>query len=125
MHTTTESNLSLPVRFAIGVAAVTFLLLVCSAPRGAEASPAVSWPAFGRPCQVVADAADYDTGRLDRIAARHGGIDFRGPLAFPDRIGRWSLNDTGRVFGYSLQEDSVVWRTARCAALSRVIGFRR
>lgn len=103
----------LAVRFLIAVAAIGFLLLICSAPKANAAYP--NPHKFGGKCRVVASDADHDTGRIARIAARHGGVDYRGRLAFSDRVGRWTTNDTGKVFGYSLEEDSIVYDSARCA----------
>lgn len=102
---------SLPVRFLIASLAIGFLILVCSVP--ADASPG---PTFSRPCRVVAGEADAHDGRLDRIAARHGGIDYIG--ARGTGLGRWTVNDTGRTFGYSRHEDSRVYSTARCARIA-------
>jgi hypothetical protein len=110
-----SEGLSLPVRFLIAVAAIGFFALVCSA------APADSQPVrpsrYVPECRLIAQDADHDTGKLDRIAARHGGIDYRGPLAFSDRVGRWTLNDSGEVFGYSLHEDSRIFSSARCAKI--------
>lgn len=103
----------LAIRFLIAAAAVGFILLLCSAPKAEGATPN---PArFGAACRIVASDADHDTGKLDRIAARHGGIDYRGRLAFSDRVGRWTVSDTGKVFGYSVEEDSIVYDSAACA----------
>lgn len=99
------------VRFLIASLAVGFLLLVCSAPRAEASTGPVH---FSAPCRVVAGEADANDGRLDRIAARHGGIDYSGSL----HGGRWSVNDTGKVFGYSREEDARVYSTARCARVA-------
>ena len=107
----------LPVRLIVGALALAFLLLICSAPNGADAAPAKP-VSFSRPCRVVAGEADARDGKLDRIMARHGGVDYVGVLAFPDRIGRWYLNDTGKVFGYSRAEDGRIYSTARCARIA-------
>lgn len=96
-------SLPRPVRVLVGVLALAFLLLICSAPKTADASPAKRPPVtFSAPCRVVVTDADHDTGKLDRIAARHGGVDYIG-----GNPGRWTLNDTGKVFGYSAQEDGI------------------
>lgn len=109
------------VRFLIATAAILFLLLICSAPREAEAQTS---PHFSRPCRVVAGEADDHDGKLDRIAARHGGIDYVGRdytgKIGGAKVGRWYLNDTGQVFGFSMEEDGRVYSTARCARIAPV-----
>lgn len=107
-YTHPSEGKSLPVRFLIALVAVGFLLLICSAPK-AEGARRIK---FGAPCRIVASDADHDDGRIDRIAARHGGVDYRGAKYGP---GVWTTNDTGKVFGYSIEEDSIVYASARCA----------
>lgn len=102
----------LAIRFLIATLAIGFVLAICSAPKAEGAIPN---PArFGGKCRVVASDADHDTGKVARIAARHGGVDYTGAKYGP---GVWTVNDTGAVFAWSAHEDAILYSTLRCAKI--------
>lgn len=74
---------------------------------------------YGGSCRVVAPDADHDTGQMEAIASRHGGVEYRGRdyngKIFGVKVGTWTFTVNGKVFGFSMEEDGIVYSTSWCA----------
>lgn len=114
MHIIRENARFLTMSVILWVCVTLMAVSGLTAPAGA--ATARKSATFAGACRVVVPEADLDTsGKLDRIIKAHGPIHYSGS----QHGGRWTIIRTGKVFGYSAQEDSTIVNSARCVKLVR------